>query len=235
MRTADEQTEIPLSGGRTLGVVRIGNTVRKPLHGPDAERVPALLQHFERRGFRGAQRFVGVDAQGRAILSFIDGFAPPHNGFRLSEAAIRAGAQLVRQVHDLTAGTPFAAGGEVACHPNLSQPNFILRFGDLVPVAIIDWDGTAPGSRLHNLGEFLWAFVHPAMFGDGERAAYMLRAAIDAYGWRGGGDLVEAMLAPARNLYTAATDSPGVRAWAAAEVDYLERNAALFRTAFANR
>ncbi len=141
-------TEIPLTGGRsTPGVVRVGDTVRRPLK-PDAERITALLKHFERCGFEGAPRALGVDSAGRAILSFIEGFAPPHNGFRLSAAALQAGARLVRGVHDLTEGTEFAAGSEVACHPNLSQPNFIFR--DMIPVAIIDWDGTVPGARCAN-------------------------------------------------------------------------------------
>jgi len=61
-----------------------------------------------------------VDPEGREILSFIDGFAPPHNGFEFTEEGVRAGARLVRAVRDLTAGTEFAAGSEVACHPNLS-------------------------------------------------------------------------------------------------------------------
>jgi hypothetical protein len=55
-------------------------------------------------------------------MTFIDGFAPPHNGFTLTEDAVRAGAKLVRDVHDLTQGTPFGAGSEVAAHRNLSQP-----------------------------------------------------------------------------------------------------------------
>lgn len=70
----------------------------------------------------GAPRFLGVDRKGREILTFIDGFAPPHNGFTLTEDAVRAGAKLVRDVHDLTQGTPFGAGSEVAAHRNLSQP-----------------------------------------------------------------------------------------------------------------
>jgi aminoglycoside phosphotransferase (APT) family kinase protein len=118
-------------------------------------------------------------------LTFIDGFAPPHNGFELSEQGVRARAQLLRRVHDLTAGTEFAAGSEVACHPNLSQQNFVFR--DMIPVAIIDWDGTAPGTRLANFADFLWSFAHPAVYGDGEPAARMLRAAADAYRWSGPG------------------------------------------------
>jgi phosphoenolpyruvate-protein kinase (PTS system EI component) len=70
-------------------------------------------------------------------------------------------------VHDLTEGTEFAAGSEVACHPNLSQPNFIFR--DMIPVAIIDCDGTCPGTRVANFAEFLWAFVHPAVYFSGDK------------------------------------------------------------------
>ncbi len=117
----DTQREVPLTGGRvTRGVVRAGDTVRRPLN-PGSERIHRLLAYFEDCGFDGAPRFLGIDARGREILSFIEGFAPPHNGFELTEEGAQAGARLVRRVHDLTAGTEFAAGSEVACHPNLAQ------------------------------------------------------------------------------------------------------------------
>ena len=223
--------EVPLRGGRsTPGVVRVGATVRRPLK-PDAARVHALLRHFERHGFDGAPRFCGLDAQGRAILSFIAGFAPPHNGFRLEDSGVQAGARLLRRVHDLTAGTRFARGGEVACHPNLSQPNFVFRA--MIPVAIIDWDGTRPGRRLDNLAQFLWAFVHPAVYGEGQPAAQMLRTAAGAYGWSGDGDLVAAMLAIVGDFQHIVAGDPGAAAWAAAELAYVERNADCFRAALA--
>jgi hypothetical protein len=44
-------------------------------------------------------------------------------------------------------GTEFAAGSEVACHSNLSQPNFIFR--DMIPVAIIGRDGTRRANPRH--------------------------------------------------------------------------------------
>jgi Ser/Thr protein kinase RdoA (MazF antagonist) len=217
---------VPLTGGHTPGVVRVGDTVRRPLN-PGSARIHRLLTHFERCGFDGVPQFLGIDARGREILSFIDGFAPPHNGFRLSEEGVRAGARLIRRVHDLTEGTEFAAGSEVACHPNLSQPNFIFR--DMIPVAIIDWDQTCPGTRLANFGEFLWAFVHPAMYGDGEPAARMLQIAADAYGWSGPG-LVDAMLTTVRHFQAVvAPPDRGAMDWALAELAHLERNADLFR------
>jgi hypothetical protein len=207
-------------------VVRVGDTVRRPLK-PDSDVVHALLEHFERRGFDGAPRFKGIDARGRAIFGYIDGFAPSHNGFRLTEESVRAGARLVRTVHDLTEGTAFAVGAEVACHPNLSQPNFVFR--DMIPVAIIDWDGTRPGTRIANLGDFLWAFVHPAVYGDGEPAARMLRSATAAYGWSGEG-IVDSMLTTVRRFQTVVAGDRAAMAWAAAELAYMQQNADLFRS-----
>jgi hypothetical protein len=222
--------EIVLTGGlSTPGVVRVGDTVRRPLK-PDADLMHALLRHFERSGFEGAPRYLGIDAKGRGIYSYIDGFAPPNNGYALQEDALRAGARLLRVVHDLTEGTRFAAGSEVACHPSLSQPNFVFR--DMSPVAIIDWDGTRPGPRRANLAGFLWAFVHPALYGDGEPAARMLRVASDAYGWFGEG-LVDDMLSGVQEFQDIVAGSPGAEAWARAELDYMDRNAAAFRAALA--
>jgi hypothetical protein len=220
--------EVPLfSPWSPPGVVRVGDTVRRPARS-DSDTIHRLLVHLERCGFDGAPRFLGVDEKGRTILSYVEGSAPPHNGFALSQEAIRAGALLVRRVHDLTEGTEFASGGEVACHPNLSQPNFVFR--DMVPVVIIDWDGTKPGRRLANFADFLWAFVHPVMYGEGEPAARILHVAADAYGWSGPG-LVDAMLDVVRHFQTVVLGNPGAVDWAAAELDYLERNADLFRDA----
>jgi hypothetical protein len=226
----DVEQELPLTGGRsTPGIVRAGNTVRRPLK-PDSDRTHRLLTYLENRGFDGAPRFLGVDARRRAILSFIDGFAPPHNGFRLCEAGVRAGARLVRRVHDLTAGTEFSAGSEVACHPNLSQPTFIFR--EMIPVGIIDWDGTRPGTRLANFADFLWAFVHPAMYGNGEPAARMLRVAADAYGLHDSA-LVDAMLVIVRDFQAVVAPDRGAMDWGLAELAHLERNADLFRARLA--
>jgi len=222
-----DEIEVPLTGGTsTPGVVRVGGTVRRPVK-PDADFVHGLLEHFEATGFAGAPRFRGIDSKNRAILTYIPGFAPPHNGYRLSEEGVRAGARLLRDVHDLTADSRFAAGSEVACHPNLSQPNFVFR--DMTPFAIIDWDGTAPGERLANFGDFLWAFVHPAVYDDEDGlAARMLQVAVDAYCWTGGG-VVDSMLTAVRGFQDVVRGDPGAMKWGAAELAYMERNADAFR------
>ena len=66
-------TEIPLSGGNmSTGVVRAGDTVRRPA-GPWTPAVHALLTHLHEAGFRGAPRPLGVDDRGREILTFVPG------------------------------------------------------------------------------------------------------------------------------------------------------------------
>jgi hypothetical protein len=65
--------EFPLSGGATAdGVVRVGDTVRKPPH-RGSQRMREVLRHLERAGFDAAPRWLGVDEQRRDVLSWIEG------------------------------------------------------------------------------------------------------------------------------------------------------------------
>ena len=63
--------EIPLFGGTANRgqVYRVGETVRRPLR-PSAPGVHALLRHLEDVGFDGAPRVLGVDAEGREVLTY---------------------------------------------------------------------------------------------------------------------------------------------------------------------
>ena len=64
-------TEEPLPGGNmTGGVVRVGDTVRRPA-GPWTPAVHALLNHLHAVGFPGAPRAHGLDDQGREVLDFV--------------------------------------------------------------------------------------------------------------------------------------------------------------------
>ena len=144
-------------------VVRVGDTVRRqPPAG--AEFVHALLGWFERRGWSGAPRFLGTDDQGREVLSFIDGhvaWEPVQPPSVTSEASLARVAMLVREFHDLTAGTPLAAGAEVVCHNDLSPKNTVYRSGGmgLRPTAFIDWDIAAPGKRIGDIAHVCWQFL----------------------------------------------------------------------------
>jgi hypothetical protein len=119
-------------------------------------------------------------------------------------------------------GTRPSSGCRSRASSSHRAPNTVFR--EMVPVTIIDWDVTRPGSRVSNFADFLWAFVHPGMYRDDE-AGDMLRVAADAYGWTGSG-LVDAMLTIVRTFVEV---NPEFRDWGVRELKHLERNASLFR------
>jgi Phosphotransferase enzyme family len=153
--------EIPLRGGRvTAGVVRVGDTVRRPPQ-PNAAFVHALLEHLVTVGFDGAPRFLGQDEQGRDIFSFIEGAVPADLAWHDDDVLVAA-AQLIRRFHDATvalAATMHVGADrpEVVCHNDLSPCNFVFRAG--MPVAIIDFDLTAPGMRHMDVGYAAWGWL----------------------------------------------------------------------------
>ncbi len=123
-----------------------------------------LLEWLERAGWDGAPRFRGVDEEGREILSFLPGHVPwqPAEQMRArSDESLTVAAELVRQFHDLTAGTCLAGGCEVVCHNDLSPKNTVYRdrAGVLRPVAFIDWDIAAPGQRIHDIAHVCWQYA----------------------------------------------------------------------------
>jgi hypothetical protein len=63
----------PLAGGSdTQGIVRIGDTVRRQPR-PFSLTVQGYLAHLRDAGFAGAPLPLGVDEQGREVLSFVPG------------------------------------------------------------------------------------------------------------------------------------------------------------------
>jgi Phosphotransferase enzyme family len=193
--------ETILTGGRTTtGVVRIGATVRRPRQPNDA-LARALLKHLEHTGFEGAPRHLGVDEADRNILSFIDGEVPPELGWH-SDDVLRAAARLIRRYHDATEGFPAVATGhatgcEVVCHNDLSPCNAVFR--DDRPVALIDFDSAAPGTRLHDLGYAAWLWLDLGdddIDIDADMQRHRLRLFAQTYGFAGDiAELVDAILA----------------------------------------
>ena len=73
--------EIPLLGGRTtVGVVRVGNTVRRPVKATGAF-TQELLRHLDNQAFSGAPKLLGIDSMGREILTYIPGSVPAELGY----------------------------------------------------------------------------------------------------------------------------------------------------------
>lgn len=171
--------EEPLSGGTlTAGVVRVGDTVRRPAGG-DRSFQHRLLIHLERVDFTEAPRFLGVDAQGRDILDYLEGSAGREGGC-FSDQQISAAAALLRRFHDATAGSALAAPQEVACHNDWSPANAIFRAG--MPVALIDFDLAAPGARIWDLAYSAMSWLDLGSARASSEQARRLRVMLDAYG-----------------------------------------------------
>jgi aminoglycoside phosphotransferase (APT) family kinase protein len=190
--------------------VRVGETVRRPPH-RNSEYVRALLEHLDAVGFGGAPRFLGIDDQGREILSYIQGEV--HDGV-LADPKLVSAAQLIRRFHDATAGTALAGGAEIVSHGDLGQHNIVFR-GEQA-VAIIDWDeDVGPGSRLVDFGHAVWCLAEVGEQGGHVREqARRIRLLCDAYGWadpRAVVDEIEARLARARDWHGQRGFDEGVR------------------------
>jgi hypothetical protein len=189
--------EEPLAGGNMSGgVVRVGDTVRRPA-GPWTPSVHALLTHLHEAGFRGAPRPLGIDARGREVLTFIPGEVawPDHFALLGQDSELRRVSRLIREFHDAVAGfTPPPAarwqvlmpadGEEIIAHHDLAPWNLVIGGSRW---AFIDWDTAAPGTRLWDLAYAMHGFAplsaNPAV--QREDAGRRLRVMADAYGLTG--------------------------------------------------
>lgn len=100
----------PLLGGRsTAGVIRIGDTVRRPMM-RDATFGHACLLHLAGVGFQYVPRFHGIDDEGREVLSFIPGTVPVDLGM-YGDGQLAAAANLLRRFHDATADMQVVSEG----------------------------------------------------------------------------------------------------------------------------
>jgi Phosphotransferase enzyme family len=191
--------EFSLLGGAVSDVVRIGDTVHRRA-GTRAGFVHELLGFFQRAGWPGAPRFLGIDAQGREIVSFIEG----HVAWRTrvtGEASLVRVAELVREFHDLTAGSPLAGDEEVVCHNDLAPQNTVYRDdvpGDdgagLGPVAFIDWDLAAPGRRIHDVAHVCWQYLGLGPGADARAARRGIQLICDAYRLDGRDEIVDVIM-----------------------------------------
>lgn len=179
----DERREPMLHGGRqTVGVVRVGDTVRRPRHAR-SDFVHALLRHLEAVGFDGAPRLLGIDEHGREVLTYINGETIDSSPARLSDGRLVSAARLIRGFHDATTHTALAAAQEIVAHGDLGPHNIVFN-GDTA-VAIIDWDDdVAPGSRLVDFAHAAWccADVCEPDIPIAEQAR-KVRLMCHAYGW----------------------------------------------------
>ena len=150
------ENEIELAGRwGSRGVVRVGSTVRRPIRSPESFS-HRVLSHLECAGFSHAPRFLGIDAEGREILTFIEGWVPSDLG-SFSEHQFQIAARIIASFHRSTAGSSLVGTEEVVCHGDLSPCNFVFR--EELPVAIIDFDNCFAGPRYIDVGYAAWLWL----------------------------------------------------------------------------
>jgi hypothetical protein len=178
--------EAPLPGGFVNAVYRVGDTVHRTA-GPRSDYVRQVLGLLAEAGWAGAPRFLGLDAAGREVLSFVPGhvaWEPDQPAAAGSDESVARVAGLVREFHDLTAGTALAGDAEVVCHNDLSPKNTVYRDAGtgLRPAAFIDWDLAAPGQRIHDIAHVCWQYLGLGGGIEAGPAARGIRLVCDAYG-----------------------------------------------------
>ncbi|MEW9266609.1 aminoglycoside phosphotransferase family protein [Kineococcus endophyticus] len=162
-----------MAGGRNDGAVRAGNTVRRAT-GSHTPAVHALLRHLRAVGFTRVPEVLGIDEQGREVLTHLDGETigdrRPWPAWAHSDAALTATGRWLRAFHDASRSfvpPPDARWfgdhdelrpGEVVGHHDAAPYNAVWRpapspddseAGELV--GFIDWDLAGPALPLRDL------------------------------------------------------------------------------------
>jgi len=172
-----------LSGGQlTPGIVRVGNTVRRPPK-HNAAFVHDLLVFLGDQGYPFAPRFLGMDEQSREILSYLEGESWLDSGSGLSDDLLEQVARATRRYHDATAGSRLSQGSEIVAHHELGPHNTIFQNGHLV--GFIDWDDAAPGTRLRDLANAVYNYVDVSHWSNqaANVQARRIRLMCVTYGW----------------------------------------------------
>jgi hypothetical protein len=158
-------------GDVTEGLVRIGHTVRRP-HQPQNVAVAGYLDHLERVRFDGSPRYLGRDAEGRDVLTYLPGevAGDPPQPWAAATGLLASVAALLRRLHEASrgyaAGCGFAAPAgsvwrrdlvrvglpvdepapELISHLDVTPQNVVVRDGHAA--GFIDFDLAGPTTRL---------------------------------------------------------------------------------------
>jgi hypothetical protein len=151
----------------------VSPTVRRPVH-PWSATIHELLSYLEGVGFPYSPRFLGIDAEGREVLTYLQGESGADAWAKVvPDGGLVAMARMLREYHDAVRGfRPSAdAGwaahatdpndGDLVCHGDFGPWNLVWR-GDR-PVGILDWDYAWPRPPVHDVA---YALEYVAPFRD---------------------------------------------------------------------
>ena len=198
-------SEVTLAGGNTTGAVLIDGVVHKRAS-PWTPSVHAVLRYLEDAGFESAPRALGIDDQGREMLTYLPGETigdrEPWPAWASADSMLIQVGRWLRRLHDLTAGFPAPAdecwfiGGTVGSglivgHQDAAPYNAVVD-GDRL-VGFCDWDIAGPSSRDWDLAftALTWAPLASPRDGaplnghDLRERSRRLHLLLDAYGYDG--------------------------------------------------
>ncbi len=148
-----------LDGGNVTTVVRVGDTVRRTA-GPWTPAVHALLAWVRERGVTCVPEPLGLDDDGREVLSWVPGEVAgwPVPGWLWTARTREQIASTLRAFHDATLGfdldgrvwrSPTHHPVEVVCLNDVAPYNMTFAGTDLI--GLIDVDMASPGPRAWDL------------------------------------------------------------------------------------
>jgi len=161
--TDDAGRRLPGAGtGRQIFLV--GNTVRRPPSASSAA-VRLLLDFLEAEGFGYSPRYLGTDADGRDVLSYIPGV--DGRSVAVTDDLLASAAEVLRAYHETVRGLPVrldipvaefgSPAAAVVCHNDFAPYNTIFDQGRLR--GVIDWDQISYAPPIWDVVNAAWSFV----------------------------------------------------------------------------
>ena len=202
-----------LPGGCENQVEKVGETVHRAVKGHPM--LHEYLLYLEKEGMPGVPRFLGLDEQGREILTYLPGktmgrdFDHTHPCLGSDDMVVDS-ARFLRKLHDISVGfvqtaiengweNPYFPDGEheIICHGDAGIWNFV--FVDDRLTGLFDFDQAYPGTRFWDVASPLFCYL-PSCYGyeptseniaGGKRR---LRLFFDAYGMDYPTDIIEIII-----------------------------------------
>lgn len=193
--------------GGSGGVWKVGRTVRRPT-GAWTPAVHEYLAWLDGEGLGGIPKVSGIDADGREIVSYIEGRGVPIDDEIVLDNVLVEAVTWLREFHDIaeeyepdgprvwrqTGADPVERESEqVICHNDPGAYNWIIQSGHFV--AMIDWDLAGPGDPIEDLAFMCWTAIPLYRPIDVSEVARRIVLVVDAYGGPGPIGLLNAVVA----------------------------------------
>jgi aminoglycoside phosphotransferase len=164
--------------------------------------VHELLAFVAAAGLDGVPTVRGFDADGREVLSFVEGEALDPGLREPTDDMIQDAAAWLRRYHDVVRDwrpgprawrqtTRDLAPGEIICHNDPGTYNWVIRDGGFA--GMIDWDQAGPGHPLDDLAFLCWTAAPLCDPAPAEDVARRVRIAAEAYGELDPGEVLDAV------------------------------------------